>query len=205
MASDSPGLEPLPVEDWSEEARTVLPGFLRRPELYLSGKPDAQPMPKALRLLAHHVPLGASWMRFTDMLAGPDATVDPYHRELAILRVAWRTQSDYEWKQHTRMALAVGVTTEQLYAVPDGSAAPVWQPFERALLDAADELVDSFRISAGTWEALAERFEPAQMLELTFIIGGYAAFAMVASSARLVPDPPTEAVDAPAMPSRPGP
>lgn len=204
MSTDGHGLEPLPVEQWSEQARAVLPGFLRRPELYLSGRPDAQPMPKALGMFAHHVPLGAAWMGFTDMLVSADATVDAYHRELAILRVAWKTASNYEWKQHTRIALGAGVTTEQLYAVAEGPSAPVWTPLERAVLDAADQVVESCRIAPATWAELAGTFSPAQLLELTFIIGSYHCFAAVVNSTGLQADPPTEAVDAPDLPSEAG-
>ena len=82
-------LSPLPVDQWTEEAKTVLPGYLRRPELYLSGKPDAPPMPQALGLFAHHVGLGAAWMTFTEFLAGERSTLDPALARARHLR-AWR-------------------------------------------------------------------------------------------------------------------
>jgi 4-carboxymuconolactone decarboxylase len=196
------GLAPLPVNEWSDEAKDVLPGFLRRPELYLSGKPDAPPMPHALGLFAHHVDLGAAWMSFTDFIAGERSTLDPALRELSILRVAWRTGSAYEWKQHTRIGLGTGLTTVQLHAFPDGPVAEVWTPLERSVLEAVDQIVDSSRVEDATWRALASSLEPPQLLELTFVIGGYLCFAVVANSVRLEPDPPTEPVDAPDLPTR---
>jgi alkylhydroperoxidase family enzyme len=191
----------LPYDEWSEHARTVLPGFLRRPQLYTG--PDAQPMPQALRLFAHHVPLATAWMGFTDMLIGPDSTLELRLLEIAILRTAWQTGSVYEWKQHTRMGLRAGLTTEHLYAVPEGSGAPVWTRLERAVLDAVDQIVRSYRIDDATWNALAGELETAQILELMFAVGGYACFAAVTNSVGLQPDPPTEHVDAPEMPDRP--
>jgi 4-carboxymuconolactone decarboxylase len=195
-------LTPLQADEWSDEAKEVLLGYLRRPELYLSGKPDAPPMPQALGLFAHHVDLGAAWMSFTDFLAGERSTLDPALRELAILRVAWRTGSAYEWKQHTRIALGTGLTTSQLHAFPEGPDAEVWTPFERSVLEAVDQIVDTSRVEDATWRALAAALEPPQLLELTFVIGGYLCFAVVANSVRLQPDPPTEPVDAPDLPGR---
>jgi alkylhydroperoxidase family enzyme len=199
----SSGLTPLPVEQWSEEALTVLPQYLRRPELYLPVGPDVRPMPRALGLFAHHVKLGAAWMTFTEMLAGERATLDPRVRELAILRVAWRSGSNYEWKQHTRIGLASGLTTEQLYAIPDGANHPVWAPPDRAVLAAVDQMIDSSRIDAATWDDLAGVLDSAQLLELSFVIGGYLCFAAVANSVQLAADLPTEPVDAPELPAGP--
>src|SRR5262245_3229883 len=92
-------IEPLPVDQWTDEATRVLPTYLRRPELYLSGKPDAPPMPAALGFLAHHLPLGASWLEFNKVL-DKETTLDVRLRELVILRIAWRTRCVYEWNQH---------------------------------------------------------------------------------------------------------
>jgi 4-carboxymuconolactone decarboxylase len=192
------GLAPLPYGQWSESARTVLPRYLRRPELYLSG---AAPMPQALGLFAHHVELGAAWMAFAELLSGHEATLDARHRELAILRVAWTAGSDYEWMQHARIGRHAGLTTEQLHAVPAGPGSPLWTPLERSVLEAVDQVVENRCIDSGTWAALAEHLDAAQLLELSFVIGGYLCFATVANSARLAADPPTEPVDAPRLPA----
>jgi alkylhydroperoxidase family enzyme len=141
-------------------------------------------------------------MTFTEFLAGERSTLDPALRELAILRVAWRTESDYEWKQHTRIGLGTGLTTEQLHALPDGPAAAVWTPLERSVLEAVDQIVDTARVDDATWQVLASALEAPQLLELTFVIGGYLCFAVVANSVRLQPDPPTEPVDAPELTAR---
>jgi 4-carboxymuconolactone decarboxylase len=190
------GLTPLPFEQWSESARTVLPRYLGRPELYLSG---AAAMPQALGLFAHHVELGAAWLAFSELLAGDRATVDARLRELAILRVAWRTGSNYEWMQHVRIGRHAGLTTEQLHALPDGPVASLWTPLERSVLEAVDQVVEAFRIDTKTWAALAEHLDEAQLLELSFVIGSYLCFATITNSVGLAADPPTEPVDAPQL------
>lgn len=139
-------------------------------------------MPVVMELFAHHVPVGESFMRFTDTLAGDNSTLEPRLRELLILRVAWRTRSGYEWNQHSRMGSDEGLTPAQLAAVAEGPADPAWSPFERALLSAVDEMVDHFEVSDPTWDVLAEALAPAQLFELLFVVGGYLALAAVLNS-----------------------
>ena len=189
---EEPRLEPVPFAEWDEETRTTLLQFLRRPEIYLSGAPDAPPMPVVLEMFAHHLPLSASWLPFTDMLAGEDAKLSPRHRELLILRVAWRTRSGYEWAQHSRMGADAGVTTAQIDAMTEGPAAPVWTPLERTLLTAVDEMIDDHVVGDTTWAALASEFDPAALVELLFLVGGYLCLAGVLNSIGLqgeLPDP----------------
>ena len=133
---DEPRLAPLPFAEWDEETRATLLQYLRRPELYLSGAPDAPPMPIVLEMFAHHVPLSVSWLPFTEMLAGEDAKLRAEQRELLILRVAWRTRSGYEWAQHSRMGVDAGLTTAQVAAISQGPTAVVWTPLQRVMLAA---------------------------------------------------------------------
>ena len=172
-APEAPRLAPVPFAEWDEQTRTTLLRFLRLPEIYLSGAPDAPPMPIVLEMFAHHLPLSASWLPFTQMLAGPDAKLSARHRELLILRVAWRTRSGYEWAQHSRMGADAGVTASQIDAMTEGPAAAVWTPLERTLLTAVDFT---------TWAALASEFDPAEMFELLFLVGGYLCLAGVLNS-----------------------
>ncbi len=179
---DEPRLAPVPFADWDDETRSTLLAFLRRPERYLSGAPDAPPMPIVLEMFAHHLPLSASWLPFTEMLAGEDARLSAPVRELLVLRVAWRTQSGYEWAQHARMGRDAGLGAPQIDAVPEGPGAAVWTPVERALLTAVDEIVDDHAVGDATWADLAAHFTPAEIFELLFVIGGYLCLAAVLNS-----------------------
>jgi 4-carboxymuconolactone decarboxylase len=190
-----PRLAPLPYAEWDEETRATLLQYLRRPELYLSGAPDAPPMPVVLEMFAHHLPLSVSWLPFTEMLAGGDAKLRVQDRELLILRVAWRTRSGYEWAQHSRMGAEAGLTAPQLEAIAEGPAAAVWTPLERALLTAVDEMIDDHAVGDATWAALASHFEPAEMFELLFVVGGYLCLAAVLNSIGLQAGLPTPEVD----------
>jgi alkylhydroperoxidase family enzyme len=173
--------------EWDDAARATLLPFLRRPEVYLSGAPDAPPMPAVLELFAQHLPLSGSWLPFTEMLSGPDARLAPAQRELVILRVAWRTRSGYEWRSHRRMGGEAGLSKAQLEAIADGPTSEVWSPLERALLRATDEMIDAHRVGDQTWASLAKHFAPAEVLELLFLAGGYLCLAVVLNSAGLEP------------------
>jgi 4-carboxymuconolactone decarboxylase len=185
-----PRLAPVPFAQWDEEARTTLLSHLRRPERYLSGAPDAPPMPVVLELFAHHIPLSETFLTFTDVMAGDQSRLEPRIRELAILRVASRTGSDYEWNQHRRIGGEEGLTEAQLGAVPSGPTSSVWTQTERAVLTAADEMIDHYAVSDETWATLASSFEPASVFELLFVIGGYLCLAAVLNSIGLRGDVP---------------
>jgi alkylhydroperoxidase family enzyme len=186
-----PRLTPLPYADWNEETRTTLLQYLRRPEVYLSGAPDAPPMPVVLEMFAYHLPLSASWLPFTEMLAGQSAKLPVEKRELLILRVAWRTGSGYEWAQHRRMGAEAGLTAAQLDAIPSGPTAAAWTPLESTLLTAVDEMIDDHAVGDTTWASLASSFGPAEMLELLFVVGGYLCLAAVLNSIGLQGGLPT--------------
>src|SRR6516165_825252 len=102
MTGSDPRIPSLPFAEWDDEARHILPRYLRRPELYESAGGD-RPMPAALGHYAQHLRLGEAWLNFSDVFA-KDPLLDPRYREILVLRVAWRTRSAYEWAQHVRIA-----------------------------------------------------------------------------------------------------
>lgn len=165
----------------------------------MSGAPDAHPMPKALGLMANHLRIGEAWLSFSTVLA-KETALEVRLFELIVLRVAWRTRSAYEWAQHTRMGQQAGLTVEQVYAIPQGAEAEVWTPVERSLLAATDQMIDRHAVDDATWALLAEHFDEPQLLEILFVAGAYICLAIVCNSVGLRPDPPTEPIDAPALP-----
>ncbi|HVC15111.1 MAG TPA: carboxymuconolactone decarboxylase family protein [Acidimicrobiales bacterium] len=65
------------------------------------------------------------------------------HREIAILRTAVRSRSDYEWVHHVQMARSAGVSDEQIAAVKVWPRSEgVFNPEEELVLELADALVD---------------------------------------------------------------
>ncbi|WP_280371282.1 carboxymuconolactone decarboxylase family protein [Nocardia wallacei] len=183
-----PRLAPLPPEQWDEHARNMLRGKVSLADRYLSGAPDAPPMPNILGVLGHHAELAGAWLAYNGTLLERSA-LDARDRELIILRVAWRTDSTYEWVQHVRLATRAGVTDEQIAAVACGPGSPVWTPSDRVLLSATDQLLDRHGVDDATWAELVRHFDIRQVLEVLFVAGSYLCLAMVFNSVGLQLDP----------------
>ena len=190
-------IPPLPFADWDDDARRILPRYLRRPELYESSGGE-RPMPASLGHSAHHLRLGEAWLNFSDVFAR-EPLLDPRYREVLVLRVAWRTRSSYEWFQHVRIAQQSGLTAEHIQAAMDGPEAPLWTPLERALVAAVDEMIDGFVVSDATWKQLSGHFDNKQLIELLYVAGSYICLALVCNSVGLPPDPTPE-VEVPPLP-----
>lgn len=186
-AATSPRLAPLAADKWGQEGRDLLRGRVAAADQYLSGGIDAPEMPGILGLLGHHPRLAGNWLAFSgDLLDDP--VLDPRDRELLILRVAWRTQSRYEWAQHARMAAAAGLDAERIAAAAGDIDAPVWTDRDRDLLRSVDEMIEGFQVGEGTWTRLAEHFDESQLIELLFVVGSYLCLALVLNSTGLQPD-----------------
>jgi alkylhydroperoxidase family enzyme len=73
-------------------------------------------------------------------------------RELIIMRIGWVTGSEYEWTQHWPLAQEMfGCTAEELVAVRDWRGAGCFDPVDRALLAATDELLETGDLTDETW------------------------------------------------------
>jgi alkylhydroperoxidase family enzyme len=73
--------------------------------------------------------------------------------------------------------------------VPEGPEAPGWTPQQVVLLRAADELHGTSTVSDETWAELAERFDPAQLVELGMTVGRYTMLSMVANALGVATEP----------------
>ena len=100
--------------------------------------------------------------------------LDARLRELVIMRIGWSTGSVYEWTQHWRIALGLGVTEEELLAVRDWRAHAHWSPADRAVLAATDDTLAHGAVSPATW-AECETAIPGveERLELLAAIGAW--------------------------------
>jgi alkylhydroperoxidase family enzyme len=77
--------------------------------------------------------------------------LDARLRELVIMRLGWSTASCYEWTQHWRVALELGVPEQDLLAVRDWRRSDRFDAADRAVLAATDETLESGAISPETW------------------------------------------------------
>src|SRR5262249_16424238 len=151
-------IPPVPRDQLDEAMEKAIRGAFRDPvaSRFLSDGDDALPIPSAISTMLHHPKLAGEWLRFNNvLLCSP--TLPERSRELMILRLAWRTRSDYEWVQHVHLSERYGVTRDEIDAITRASY-DGFNSIERDLLVATDELLDDYCISDATWKALAEHF-----------------------------------------------
>jgi alkylhydroperoxidase family enzyme len=127
-----------------------------------------------LGTFVNHPDLTKEFLKFNVHLLF-NSTLPPRLRELAILRVAHRTDSKYEWVQHVKMGLREGLTDDDIAGVQRGEAADA---FDRTVLAAVDELLATYELSDATWSALGERFDKRQRMDFVFTIGCYVTVSM---------------------------
>ncbi len=98
--------------------------------------------------------------------------LDARLRELVIMRIGWGTGSVYEWTQHWRIALQLGVSEQDLLAVRDWTDHDGWSDADRAVLAATDETLADGAISPETWAACVKQLPShEEQLELVTAIG----------------------------------
>ena len=147
--------------------------------------PERDPSrPKGLNILgtlAQHPELATAYHTFNGHILFA-TTLSLRQRELLVLRVAALRDAEYEWAQHVVLAGDVGISDEEVERVAAGPDAG-WEPFEAALLRAADELVADARIADDTWAVLAGQLDHRQLMDLIFTVGAYDVLAMLMRSA----------------------
>jgi alkylhydroperoxidase family enzyme len=135
------------------------------------------------RTLANHPKLMRSWLPFGGRLL-QGSSLPPRDREMVILRAAARCGSDYEWGHHVGIGREAGLTDDEIASLAEaGSGADGRPAWDAALVGAVDELLDDRCVADGTWAALSERYDRAQLIELTMLAGHYAMLAGVLRSA----------------------
>ena len=158
---ETPRIAPLAPDEQDDQARELLAG---------AAAPGI-PASNIFSTLVRHPGLFRKWMPFGGkLLAGK---LPARERELLILRTGWRCQSVYEWGPHVLIGRRAGLTDDDIARLKEGPDAPGWDPFDAALVRAADELHDDGCISDGTWASLSERYDIPQLIEVPMVVGQY--------------------------------
>ena len=159
---------PLPADQWDDAVdralAVMLPEERRTPERTSN----------ILATFVNHPDLTKAFLRFNVHLLF-SSTLPPRLRELAILRVAHHTDSEYEWVQHVKLGMREGLTESEIAGAQRGEAADA---FDRTVLAAVDELLDKYELSDAMWSALGERLDKRQRMDFVFTIGCYVTVSM---------------------------
>jgi len=104
-------------------------------------------------------------------------------RELVIDRTCALAGCEYEWGVHiAAFAEVAKLTPEEIAATAGaGSAAPIWTPAERVLLQTAEALHQRATLSDAEFAALSAHYDADQILEVLLLCGFYRMVAYVAN------------------------
>jgi alkylhydroperoxidase family enzyme len=177
MTATGTRIEPLAHDDATVQKSTV--GSDRN-----SGRPL-----NIFLTLAKNPPLFDVFTRFGSHLLFK-GEVPAREREIVILRVGWRSQSEYEFGQHTVIGKQAGLTDDEVVrlarAGTDG-----WSDADAPLVRMADELCTDNVVTDDTWRDLSSHWSEAQLLELLMLAGYYRLVSGVLNSAGVSLEPAT--------------
>jgi alkylhydroperoxidase family enzyme len=112
-------------------------------------------------------------------------SIEPYERELVILRTTFLNGAEYEWGVHA--TLFKELSQEKIEA----TTGPVenWRGSDALLIHLCDELHASSQISDELWEAVRDRWSDEQLVELLILAGWYRAISYVINGLRIELEP----------------
>jgi 4-carboxymuconolactone decarboxylase len=145
------------------------------------------------RLLLHSPPVAEGWNALLGAVRSR-TELPPDVRELVICRVAALNGAEYEWTAHAPLALAAGVTEEQLAAVRAGTAGALGDP-QQAAVDYASAMTTDVSVPDEVFDRVRRYFGDRGTVELTATAGTYNLVSRFLVALRLEPaDPAAEPI-----------
>lgn len=125
----------------------------------------------------------------------PERTIDPKLRELGQTRAGFAVGSQFVFSQHCKACRDVGLSEEQITAIPAWAVASCFSDIERAVLAYTDALVlQHGRVPDGVFAVLKQHLSDEQILELTYVTATYMMHAVMSRALRLEYDDVEERV-----------
>ncbi|MDJ0786568.1 MAG: carboxymuconolactone decarboxylase family protein [Myxococcota bacterium] len=116
----------------------------------------------------------------------PRRELDPKLRELGQTRAGFAAGSQFVFSQHCKASRDVGLSEEQIQAIPSWPVATCFSPLERAVLAYTDCLVlQHGRVPDAVFDALKAELSDTEILELTYVTCTYAMHATMTRALRL--------------------
>jgi len=122
------------------------------------------------RTLAHNPRVMRDFIKLGNTLLSR-TELPPKLRELAVLRLARLTGSQYEWTQHYPVALQAGLTAAQADALTDWARSGLFNNEQKAVLKFVDEMVSGKPVSDAVFQAVRAFLSEKQAMELAAAVG----------------------------------
>jgi alkylhydroperoxidase family enzyme len=129
------------------------------------------------RTFSLHPTLNSAWSPRQNFILQRSPLM-PRHREMLILRMGWDCRSEYEWAQHVGRVGRAREHGLDPRRIAEGPKAEGWEPIERTILTAADELFKDTTVSDATWNALTSAFDVKWAMSGLFTSSSYRAISM---------------------------
>jgi 4-carboxymuconolactone decarboxylase len=183
-----PLLKPLAVDDWGDDEYAAVGALFGLPGDEIpragSGQPRDPSKFDILGVLARHPAMAREFLAYNAFLL-QRGELPLRLRELAILRLAHARRSAFFWGEHVRVALAGGLSEEDIARLGRGNGE--FEGADRLVLETTDELLADGRAQEATWRRLVEQLATHQAMELIFVVGTYAMLAMACDTFGLAP------------------
>lgn len=99
--------------------------------------------------------------------------LDPFLREIAIVRVGVLSNAGYEIYQHETISRRIGMSDALIEGIHEGPGAAVFDDAQREVMAFTDDVVANVRASDATFEPVRARLGDMALQELTITIGYY--------------------------------
>ena len=103
--------------------------------------------------------------------------------EIAILLVAKKLKSKFEWYEHERISAEIGLDPKIAQAIGRGER-PTLTEDQAIVYDFANEALETVNISDETYKRVVDRFGEIGLVDLTCTIGYYCAYAFILNIGR---------------------
>jgi len=138
-----------------------------------------------LQLVTGHAPKfsrAAAAMAFTIRF---DAVTPRRLLELVIMRTAEIVRSDYEINQHRPLMKLCGYSDAQIAAVAAWRQSSLFDDQQRAVLAYVEQMAHGGEVDDATFAALAQRFSPQQIVEISYTVSNYYATGLLTKALRI--------------------
>jgi alkylhydroperoxidase family enzyme len=188
-------VQPLSADEWGDDEYAAFGTLLGMPghRVPRAGSGHAYDPLKfpVVGLLARHPEMTKAFLTFNAYLL-QRGELPTRLRELVILRVVLEHRSAFEWGQHVKMAIAAGVSQAEIDRIP--SEAVSFEGWDRLVLTAADELIESGTVTGRNWDLLVAELGTHQAMEVIFVVGAYTTTGMAFGTWGLEPLPGSAAL-----------
>lgn len=162
MRTNSARIEPIELDKASAEVREMLES------VRWNGV-----VPNLHRTMANYPSALAAFKAWGKHVLRGGNSLSDRQREIMVLRVGWLCRAGYEWVAHVEIGKDVGLTDAEIEQLKVGSSHPDWQPQDRDLVRAAEDIHHDRFVSDETWNALGTHLDRNQCMDVVFTVAQY--------------------------------